>query len=114
MIRIISIIYSYAYHGWPAFIILSWVLASFMTPALPFVNCTTYIYLPIFTAGFFFTYFINIPTLFELTEDGKFFKDEVIYTFGRHYQWAVIEIAGMTLNVIFLILLMSSREDLKL
>ncbi len=85
VIRVISIVYSYAYHGWPALIILTWVLASFMISAMPFVTCTTYIYLPIFTVGFFFTYFVNIPTLFELTDDGKFFKNQTIYTFGRHF-----------------------------
>lgn len=64
MIRLISIVYSYAYHGYPAFIILTWVLGSFMISAVPFVNCTTYLYLPTFLVGFFYTYFINIPGIF--------------------------------------------------
>ena len=70
MIRFVSIIYSYAYHGYPAFIILTWVLLSFMSPAAKFVNCTTYLYLPIFLVGFFYTYFINIPGIFLHYEDG--------------------------------------------
>lgn len=85
-----------------------------MIAAMPFVTCTSYIYLPIFTVGFFFTYFINIPTLFELTEDGRFFAHPTIYTFGRHFSYPVVESGGMALNVIFLILLMSSREGLRL
>ena len=71
VIRVVSIIFSYAYHGYPAFIILTWVLFSFMMPLSKFVNCTTYIYLPIFFVGFFFTYFINIPGIFLKYEDGE-------------------------------------------
>ena len=114
MIRIISIVYSYAYHGYPAFLILTWVLASFITPAVPFTSCTTYIYLPLFTVAFFFTYFINIPRLFALTEDGQYFADETMYTFGRHFKWPAIEICGMALNIIFMILLMSCKHELRL
>lgn len=114
MIRIISIIYSYAYHGFPAFLILSWVLASFFFSALPFANYTTYIYLPIFTVGFFFTYFVNIPGLFGVTEDGKYFSDPTIYNFARIYQFPAVEVCGMVLNIIFMIQLMSTRYDLRL
>ena len=114
MIRVISIVYSYAYHGYPALCILTWVLVSFITPAVSFTSCTVNIYLPLFTAAFIFTYFINIPTLFDLTPDGAYFANETIYTFGRHFKWPVIEICGMLLNIIFMILLISCKHELKL
>lgn len=116
MIRIISVIYSYAYHGYPALLILTWVLMSFMVSAVPFVNCTTYFYLPIFTVGFFYTYFINIPGIFLMYKDGEriLLNPELFNNFGRPFQYAPIEVCGMVLNLIFLILLMGSKHELRL
>lgn len=115
IIRIISIIFSYAYHGYPAFIILTWVLASFMTPATKFVNCTTYLYLPIFFVGFFYTYFINIPGIFLRYVDGERIIDypEIFNSFGRPFKYPPVEVGGMVINLIFLILLMGSKSELK-
>lgn len=71
MVRIITIIICYAYHGYPAFIMLTMALLSFMAPNYPFVQCSIYLYLPIFTIGFFYTYFINIPGLFLIFVNGE-------------------------------------------
>ena len=52
--RICAIILSYAYHGIPSLISLSWVLISFMVPLYPFVTFTNYFYLPINIYNIFF------------------------------------------------------------
>jgi hypothetical protein len=110
MIRIISIVFAYAYHGYPALIILTWVLGSFMTSNYPFVRCTTQLYLPIFIIGFFYTYFINIPKIFLDFKDGEKIKlkPEVFETFGRSFNYPAVEVSGMVLNIVFLILLLGS------
>lgn len=115
MIRFFSIIISYAYHGYPAFVILTWVLLSFMTPNYPFVNCTSYLYLPIFTCGFIFTYFININGIFLTYESGskQFIYAPIFSDFGRSFNYPPIEVAGMVLNIIFLIQLVGSKNELK-
>lgn len=113
-IRVLSMIFSYAYHGYPALLILTWVLLSFIAPNLSFVSCTTYVYLPIFTAGFFYTYFINIPGLFLTYENDEqqFLYPEIFNSFGRPFRFPPIEVGGMVLNIIFLLLLMGSKSDL--
>jgi hypothetical protein len=60
------IVMAYAYHSIKGFILISWVLLSFIIPSIPFVNFTINIILPLFTTEFLFLYFINIPGLFDL------------------------------------------------
>lgn len=104
--RFISLIYAYAYFGYPALLILSWLLLSFMVNMISFVKATTYVYLPLFSIAFFFNYFININLLFP--------SDSVIFTtFGRHYKIPPIEVGGMVTNIIFLLLLMGTIKDMK-
>jgi hypothetical protein len=66
--RLCAVILSYAYHGLPAIISLTWVLISFMVPLYPFVNFTIYTYLPLYVAGLFFQYYVNIPGIYFTRE----------------------------------------------
>lgn len=63
---------AYAYHSTKGFVLLSWVLLSFMLPLLPFVNFTVLILLPIFTLEFLYIYVMNIPLLFNLSALNNF------------------------------------------
>jgi hypothetical protein len=107
-IRIVSIIFSYAYHGTPALVILTWVLFSFMFKLDAFARCTVYLYLPIFFVGFFYTYLLNVPGLFLEFKDGKSIPlyPDLYNTFGRAFKYPVAETAGLTINLIFLIFLL--------
>ncbi len=104
--------YSYAYHGWPTFIILTWVLASFILPLSFIVPITINIYFPYFAIGTFFTYFTNIPRLFDLEDNNTRFADPNLYQHGRLYKSPTIESAGMAINLVFIIFLIKSRKSI--
>ena len=113
MNRICSLILAYAYHGTPAFLVLTWLLLSFIVPIVNFVSCTVFLYLPLFTVALFFEYFINIPGIF-IDSKGTILNKELFSDFGRPFKIAPIEVGGMTLNLIFLIMMMGSKKDLQL
>lgn len=104
--RFISLVYAYAYFGYPAFAILTWLLLSFMVNIIIFVKATTYVYLPLFSLAFFFNYFININQLFDR-------EDEIFSTYGRYFRIPAIEVGGMVINIIFLLMLMGTIKDMK-
>lgn len=83
-----------------------------MVPVVHFVACTVYLYLPLFTTGFFFEYFINIAGIFK--DSKSIYNEELFRDFGRPFKVAPIEVGGMALNLIFLIILMGSKQELQL
>lgn len=74
--RISSVIIAYAYYGYAGFLILSWVLLSFICPMVGFVKWSTRLYLPVFMLAFFYEYTINIQCLVQLPkkESISFYK----------------------------------------
>jgi hypothetical protein len=100
------LIYAYAYFGYPALLILTWLLLSFMVNMIFFVKATTYIYLPLFSLAFFFNYFININQLLSI-------DDDIFKTYGRYFRIPAIEVGGMVTKFIFLLMLMGTIKDMK-
>lgn len=69
IIRVLSILMAYAYHGIGGLILLSWVLLSFVVPTISFVNATVKCFVPLYATLFFYLYFINIRGLLSFYSD---------------------------------------------
>jgi len=78
-----------------------------------FVKCTVYFYLPTFFVAYFYTYLINIPGLFleYKNEQRVLLVPELYNSFGRPFNFPVIETGVLTLNLIFLILLLRKQTS---
>lgn len=81
-----------------------------MIPVAKFVSTTVYVYLPGCIIVLFYLYFINIPGIFK--DSKEIYNEKLFKYYGRSLKVAPIEIALFSLNLIFLIILMSSKRDL--
>ena len=61
VVRMCLIVMAYVYHSSKGFLLLTWVLLSFVVPTFQFVSFTVVVVVPIFTIDFLWLYFINIP-----------------------------------------------------
>ena len=62
--RVFVLVQAYYYHSFPALILLTWLLFSFMINLASYVSFTIAVFTPIYTITFIYLYFINIPGLF--------------------------------------------------
>lgn len=113
--RICSFTISYAYNEYAGFVVLSWVLLSFVLKLEVFVKWTKRIYLPLFVLAFFYEYVINIQFLFKSAPG--IFEDvprEKTYTGGEKIKTPInpVEIGGFVVNIIFMIVINRYQKDL--
>lgn len=114
--RFCAVILSYAYHGFPALISLTWVLLSFIVPLYPFVEVTIYTYLPLYVVGLFFQYYVNIPGIYYTREslgEVKCIDCSIFINAGRIFRFPAVEIGLMVLFTYLLISLMKWKSELK-
>jgi hypothetical protein len=69
VVRILSILMAYAYHGFGGLILLTWILLSFVMPTVSFVNGTVKYFIPLYIALFCYLYFINIRGFLDFCFD---------------------------------------------
>lgn len=106
--RICSFTIAYAYNEYAGFVVLSWVLLSFILKLEIFAKWSKRIYLPLFIAAFFYEYVINIQALFKtapgIFEDIPRMKE---YTGGEKIPTPInpVEIGGFVVNIILMIVL---------
>jgi hypothetical protein len=63
IMRFCSILIAYMYYGYPGFIVLTWVLGSFVVQLYHLAKITTTFYLPCFALICFYEYVVNIQKL---------------------------------------------------
>jgi hypothetical protein len=102
---------AYAYFGYKGFVLLSWVLISFIMHLIPFVEYTVKLILPIFTFEFLFIYFVNIPGIFN---SAQFEEHWMLNWFGYEIRTPALEIGIMFYSLSFFILLIPSKGILRL
>lgn len=109
MCRVCSFTIAYAYNEYAGFVVLSWVLLSFIVKLESFSKWNKWLYLPFFILAFFYEYTINIQFLFKeapgIFEDIPRYKT---YTGGEKIVTPInpVEVCGFVLNIIFMIVLM--------
>ena len=113
--RVCSFTIAYAYDEYAGFLVLTWVLLSFIIKMEYFNKWSKMIYLPLFTLAFFYEYLINIQFLFSsapgIFEDVPRYKE---YNGGEKILTPInpVEIGGFVLNIIFMIVLARFQTDI--
>mmetsp|Transcript_33905 Transcript_33905/g.33008 ORF Transcript_33905/g.33008 Transcript_33905/m.33008 type:complete len:302 (+) Transcript_33905:166-1071(+) len=59
--RLCSVVVCYQHHNVRSFVLLNWLLLSFILNEITFINLTTYLVMPLYVVLYLFTFFINIP-----------------------------------------------------
>lgn len=113
VIRVLSILMAYAYHGIGGLVLLTWVLLSFVVPTITFVNSTIKYFIPIYVTLFLYLYFINVRGLLPLYSD---FTNQPYQPkkYGIRFDQGPQEVALISVTLLFLILLIPSRYILKM
>jgi hypothetical protein len=111
--RVCSFTIAYAYDAYAGFIVLTWVLLSFIIKLKYFAYWNKIAYLPFFILAFFYEYTINIQFLF--TEAPGLFEDiprVKEYTGGEKIDTPInpVELAGFVVNIIFMIVLIRYQQ----
>jgi hypothetical protein len=120
--RICSILIAYQYYGYPGFVVLTWVIASFIVQLYWLAKITTNIYLPCFALISFYEYAVNIqkinPNAFihEYDESGNVinwsFGIDLLMPGRTEPIWPT-EVTIMITNIICMIILIRSNDTLK-
>ena len=58
--RILTILMAYGYFGTMGFVLLTWILLSFLLPLRKFLEFTCWVYVPLYALMFAYLYFINL------------------------------------------------------